>query len=295
LTCRKQLDFAAALRPRGADNHVLATVGPFGTFRRVWNPRPVLDRFATVTYGFLAPSCLDPFLRFPLMSHWIKRSNARSFYTSWPRFLVIPALLALLTTGCVDSNNEKAEGNANLNQEITRYTGEKGGKSGAGEISWSGPTWVVVEGNASQFAGAASAKSPWKLTSPTDSSKEVTVIESRTSTETPNTAWLLMSSSDASVIDSVSSAVPWRLITGTGGVLVQVRGYYVRNGTQFRSHLVVQSGVTGAGASIAANQGRVSSAGVRRPTAGSYNVGAPSFHSPGASPGSVRHSVSGRH
>jgi hypothetical protein len=145
----------------------------------------------------------------------------------------------------METGDERVEHAVNLQCEITRYAAVKGGT----EDSWSGPVWVVVEGEASQFAQAVSANSSWRLTMLADSARDISIREIRTSAERPTTAWLLVSEGGARMIDSVPASMPWRLVTGTSTAgLVEVRGYYVKNGTEFRSHVIAQSGVTGAGA-----------------------------------------------
>jgi len=210
--------------------------------------------------------------------------------TSWRRPLLVPAVLALLVAGCDDSDNDKVDRAVSLHQEIVKYTAEKGAPAGSSDVAWSGPTWVVVEGEASQLAQAPAANASWKLTNPADATKEIIVLETRMSSETPTTAWLLVSGTDARLIDSASASIPWRLVTGTGTPgLVRVRGYYARNGSEFRPHLVVQSGVTGAGASVVANAAKAKSLPPRRNNtgapAGAANLNKPSFNPSGTGPG----------
>jgi hypothetical protein len=178
--------------------------------------------------------------------------EAMSLYSSSGRSLVVAALLSGLATGCVENESEKKENRFDIQQEIDRFMAEK---TGAGAFPANSPTWVVVEGDVSQLLNATSATSSWKLVSPTDSTKEVTILESRMSKEKPNLAWLLVKGSDARLIDSVASPLPWRVILGTEvSSLVQVRGYYSRNGKAFCYHFVAPNGTTAAGARPAASQ-----------------------------------------
>ena len=186
----------------------------------------------------------------------------------WRRVLVAPALLALLAAGCVETGSEQVDHSGSLQDEISRYAAEKGVGTGSGEA-----IWVVVEGEASLFAQAASASASWRLAGAGDSKSEFAIKEIRTSSETPSMAWLLVSNADARQIDFVSSALPWRLITGTGvRGLVQVRGYYIRNGEKYVPHVVVQRGVTEAGISVVADAARAKSAGTRRNYTGPISI-----------------------